>query len=225
MAQQTAWHEPKTKTPKNPDPDHVFKVVLIGDSGVGKSNILFRFTDGDFKANNVSTVGVDLRMKTIYVDNKFIKFNLWDTAGQERFRSIMPSYYRGANAIVYVYSIDNPESLTNLLKWMWEVDENLDDQAVRLIVASKADLEKERKVSYEEGLDFATQKGYKFIETSAKSGSGVDKLFNTLGVLCMEAYPEKSEEKSELTETPGNEEESERKCCDMSKVNFNMLNL
>ena len=202
---------------KEDAPDYVFKVVLIGDSGVGKSNLMFRFTDDNFKANNVSTVGVDLRVKTINVDNKILRLQLWDTAGQERFRSIMPSYYRGCHAIVYVYSIDNAESLTNLLKWMWEVDENLDEQPVRLIVGSKNDLEKDRKVSFQAGKDFANQKGYEFVETSAKSGSNVTKLFNTLGLLCMKAYPDPHQSNTQLSDSSQQNEQREKKCmyCEM----------
>eukprot|EP01084_Bolivina_argentea_P027873 51785_1 len=195
--------------------DQVFKVVLIGDSGVGKTNIMTRFTENTFQANNTSTVGVDMRMKTIRIDNKTVKFQLWDTAGQERFRSIMPSYYRGCHAVVYVYSIDNAESLGNLLKWMWEVDENLDNKPVRLIVGAKADLEKQRNVSFQAGTDFAKQKGYEFCETSAKSGSNITKLFNTLGSLCMEAYPEPHQSKSEITESSQQNESKETKCCQM----------
>jgi Ras-related protein Rab-1A len=164
------------------DYDYRFKFVIIGDSGVGKSNILLRFADDNFMESHMSTIGVDFRFRTINVDGKIVKIQLWDTAGQERFKAITNAYYKGADGIIICYDITDRSSFEHLeSEWISSINSNVtDDRAVRLIIGNKADLHDDRDVTYEEGENFAEKYGYKFIETSAKDGTNVDTAFLAL---------------------------------------------
>jgi len=161
--------------------DHLFKVLLVGDSGVGKSSILMRFTSGDFDDMS-PTIGVDFKLKMLDVDGKRMKLTIWDTAGQERFRTLTSSYYRGAQGIIFAYDVTRPETFHSLSElWMHEVDmyATIPD-AIKMVVGNKVDREKERRVSREEGKAFARQHGCLFIETSAKSNVKVAQAFEEL---------------------------------------------
>lgn len=165
------------------DYDELFKFVIIGDSGVGKSNLLLRFADDNFVDSFIATIGVDFRFRTITVDGKIIKVQIWDTAGQERFRSITHAYYRGADGIILCYSVTDRKTFENLDdNWIPNVDRYVNDenQCVRLIIGTKADLEDYREVQTEEGEILAHRHGYEFLETSAKNGTNVDTCFITL---------------------------------------------
>uniref|UniRef100_A0A0G4FDH7 Ras-related protein Rab-18 n=1 Tax=Chromera velia CCMP2878 TaxID=1169474 RepID=A0A0G4FDH7_9ALVE len=157
--------------------DHLFKILLIGDSGVGKSSILLRFTDDEFNPKSLSTIGVDFKVKFMNLRGKRLKLAVWDTAGQERFRTLTSSYYRGAHAIILVYDCCVKESFNNLQTWLEEVRKyatNVD--AVKMLVANKVD-KAPAEVTREEGEAFAVDHSTLFIETSAKTRVGIAQAF------------------------------------------------
>mmetsp|Transcript_33725 Transcript_33725/g.35020 ORF Transcript_33725/g.35020 Transcript_33725/m.35020 type:complete len:207 (+) Transcript_33725:2-622(+) len=159
------------------DYDHLLKMLLIGNSGVGKSCLLFRFADDSWSENYVTTIGVDFKIKTLDLDGKSIKLQIWDTAGQERFRNITSSYYRGAAGIMIVYDITELESFNNLNIWLNEIDKHASKNVYKILVGNKCDLNEKRQVSYDQGKEFADTHGMKFIETSAKTAFNVGDSF------------------------------------------------
>ncbi|KAJ0409113.1 hypothetical protein P43SY_002247 [Pythium insidiosum] len=153
--------------------DHLFKLLLIGDAGVGKSSMLLRFTDDTFDDNLQSTIGVDFKVKMMQVDGKKIKMTIWDTAGQERFRTLTSSYYRGAQGIVL-------DTFENLDLWLQEVEVYSPAggrDVVKLLVGNKID-KQERVVSRKEAEEWARSKGMLFVESSAKTRIGIQQVFN-----------------------------------------------
>lgn len=175
--------------------DYLFKILLIGDSGVGKSSVLLRFVDNDFTESFISTIGVDFKIRTIRLNDKIIKLQIWDTAGQDRFRTIVSSYYRGAQGIIIVYDVSDRQSFHNVRYWMEEINKYANSLCKKILVGNKIDLK--RCVTYEEGSDLAQSLDIPFIETSAKSGSNVDLVFTTLSDL-LRSRINKQEEKIPL---------------------------
>jgi len=166
-------------TPKK-DYDFLFKLVLIGDSGVGKSCLLLRFADDNFTDSYISTIGVDFRFRTINIDSKTVKLQIWDTAGQERFRTITSAYYRGADGIIMVYDVTSLESFEHVEEWLNEVDRYANENTVKLLVGNKADLIEERQVSEDAAQKFAEKLGIHSLETSAKTATNVEAAFLTI---------------------------------------------
>lgn len=162
------------------DYDYLFKVLIIGNSGVGKSCLLLRFAEDMFSDNYISTIGVDFKIRKIDLEGKSIKLQIWDTAGQERFRTITKSYYRGSNGIVVVYDITDRESFEQIQHWMSEIDSHASPDVCRLLVGNKCDLEENRAVKTEEGESLARQYGIPFLETSAKDSKNVEEMFITM---------------------------------------------
>ena len=164
----------------NQEYDYLFKLLLIGNSSVGKSSLLVRFVDDVWEENFVPTIGVDFKLKTLDVNGKKVKLQIWDTAGQERFKNITASYYRGGNGVLVVYDITDRDSFTNLTSWLIEIEKNANKNVFKLLIGNKNDLESERKVTTEEGKEFADSNGMKFIETSAKTADKVYEAFELL---------------------------------------------
>jgi Ras-related protein Rab-1A len=162
------------------DYDFLFKLVLIGDSGVGKSCLLLRFADDNFTDSYISTIGVDFRFRTITIDKKTVKLQIWDTAGQERFRTITSAYYRGADGIIMVYDVTSAESFDHVEEWLSEVDRYANENTAKLLIGNKADLIDEKQVSEETATKFAEKLGIPFLETSAKTATNVDAAFLTM---------------------------------------------
>ena len=166
--------------------DYAFKVMLIGDSGVGKTCVLIRFKDGAFLSGSfISTVGIDFRNKTIEVEMntgahahmKKVKLQIWDTAGQERFRSITHAYYRDAQALLLLYDVGSRKSFENTRAWLSEIKEYAPQEAVVMLLGNKCDISKERQVKREEGEKLAADYNVPFLETSAKTGMNIDLVF------------------------------------------------
>jgi len=160
--------------------DHLFKLLMIGDSDVGKSSILLRFTEDKYDEEHPCTIGVDFKIKLVSFAGKKINLTIWDTAGQEKFRSLTSSYYRGTQGIVLVYDVTRRESFNNLEQWLSEIEmysSNVD--VVKLLVGNKIDKEN-REVSREEGAAFAKQRSMLFIECSAKTRLGIQQAFEEL---------------------------------------------
>lgn len=162
------------------DYDYQFKIVLIGDSGVGKSNLLMRFTRNEFNLESKSTIGVEFATKNVQVDSKTVKAQIWDTAGQERYRAITNAYYRGAGGALLVYDISKRPSFTNLAHWLSELREHAGQGIVVMVVGNKSDLETKREVDTEEASQFCQKNGLFFIETSALNASNVDAAFEKI---------------------------------------------
>jgi len=162
------------------DYDYLFKLVLIGDSGVGKSCLLLRFADDNFTDSYISTIGVDFRFRTITIDKKTVKLQIWDTAGQERFRTITSAYYRGADGIIMVYDVTSMESFDHVEEWLNEVERHANESTSKLLVGNKADLVDEKQVTEEQAQRFADKLGISFLETSAKTSTNVDAAFHTM---------------------------------------------
>lgn len=157
--------------------DYLFKTVLIGDSGVGKSNLISRFTKDEFRLDSKPTIGVEFGYKNIKVRDKLIKAQIWDTAGQERFRAITSSYYRGALGAMLVYDISRIITFVNIKKWLHELREYGNEDMVIILVANKSDLSQSREVEKEEGKGFAEREGLCFMETSALQNLNVEDAF------------------------------------------------
>lgn len=143
----------------NPEYDYLFKLLLIGDSGVGKSCLLLRFADDTYTESYISTIGVDFKIRTIELDGKTIKLQIWDTAGQERFRTITSSYYRGAHGIIVVYDVTDLDSFNNVKQWLHEIDRYACDNVNKLLVGNKCDMSARKVVDYNTAKEFAEQLG------------------------------------------------------------------
>lgn len=157
--------------------DSILKLLLVGDSGVGKSCLLLRFVEDKFNPSFITTIGIDFRIRTIELDGKRIKLQLWDTAGQERFRTITTAYYRGATGIVMVYDVTDRRTFDNIKTWFQTVHQHANDDTKLVLVGNKCDEEELRDVSREEGEALAKELGILFFEASAKTNENVDDLF------------------------------------------------
>jgi len=160
--------------------DRLFKLLLIGDSGVGKSCLLLRFADDVFNDTYVTTIGVDFKVRSLNVGQTRVRLQLWDTAGQERFRTITSSYYRRADAFIVVYDVTDKESFNNVRPWLQEIEKYTSGGLPKLIVGNKSDLSGKRVVETEEGAKLAESLGIDFLEASARSADNVEKAFTGL---------------------------------------------
>ncbi|EDO43129.1 predicted protein [Nematostella vectensis] len=163
--------------------DYLFKILLIGDSGVGKSCLLLRFVDDSHRESYQTTIGVDFKIKTMRVDGKVVKLQIWDTAGQERFRTITSSYYRGAHGVMIVYDITKRESYNNLHKWLMEVETYASEGVHMILVGNKIDLDTDREVQPDAAQEWAALHDMPFVETSAKGAKNVKEAFLVLSRL------------------------------------------
>ncbi|KAF5387046.1 hypothetical protein D9615_001653 [Tricholomella constricta] len=179
--------------------DYLFKLLLIGDSGVGKSCLLLRFADDTYTESYISTIGVDFKIRTIELEGKTVKLQIvspasffhalslalpatatWDTAGQERFRTITSSYYRGAHGIIVVYDVTDNDTFTNVKQWLQEIDRYASEGVNKLLVGNKSDLTGKKVVEYSVAKEFADQLSIPFLETSAKNATNVEQAFLTM---------------------------------------------
>lgn len=175
------------KTPIKLDYDYLFKFIVIGDSYTGKSSIVSRFADDDFVESYISTIGIDFKIRIIEHNNKIIKLQIWDCAGQERYRSIVSSYYRGANGVIITYSISNRESFENVKYWYEDCKRYCKSNVNIILVGTKTDLDKKREVLFSEGQELADSLNLFFIETSAKYDVSVNKAFVNLADQTMQS--------------------------------------
>lgn len=160
--------------------DFIYKILLLGDSSVGKTCFLLRYIDDTFTENHMSTIGVDYKLKIMSHENKIIKMQIWDTAGQDKFRSITKNYYRGSNGILLVYDVTNETTFNNIKNWIVQIKDYLGDQACITLVGNKIDLEHLRKVSTDEGKKLAEEFDLNFFETSVKNNVSVNEAFESL---------------------------------------------
>ncbi|KAL4451772.1 hypothetical protein ABPG75_007434 [Micractinium tetrahymenae] len=169
---------PSPPKQRNPDDfDILLKVVLIGDSGVGKTNCLSRFCRNEFLSNSKPTIGVEFATKQLTIEGDLVKCQIWDTAGQERYRAITNAYYRGAVGALLVYDVTRQKSFESIPRWLSELREHASPDMVVMLVGNKTDLRDQREVPTEQGQEIAQREGLMFIETSARDGSNVDEAF------------------------------------------------
>ncbi|KXJ24047.1 ras-related protein Rab-3 [Exaiptasia diaphana] len=165
--------------------DYMFKLLIIGNSAVGKTSFLFRYADDSFTSAFVSTVGIDFKVKTVFRNDKRVKLQIWDTAGQERYRTITTAYYRGAMGFILMYDITNEESFQAVQDWSSQVKTYSWANAQVILVGNKCDMEDERVVSFDRGKQLADQLGLEFFETSAKDNTNVKQVFERLvDIIC-----------------------------------------
>jgi Ras-related protein Rab-1A len=162
------------------DYDHLLKYLIIGNSGVGKSCLLLRYSENEYSDKHIITIGVDFKIKSLTIDGQKVKTNIWDTAGQERFKNITVSYYKGASGVMLVYDITDKESFDKLGDWLIEVEKNAPSNVYKILIGNKSDLGDQRQVTYDQGKEFADTYEMKFIETSAKSSLNVEDAFTTM---------------------------------------------
>lgn len=156
---------------------YLFKYIIIGDTGVGKSCLLLQFTDKRFQPVHDLTIGVEFGARMVTIDNRQIKLQIWDTAGQESFRSITRSYYRGAAGALLVYDITRRDTFKHLSRWLEEARQHSQSNMVIMLIGNKNDLEHRRQVTFDEGKAFADANGLIFMETSAKTAFNVEQAF------------------------------------------------
>ena len=164
----------------DPDYDYLYKLIIVGDSFVGKTNIMSQYIRKEFSLNTKSTVGVEFGAKIIKIENKMIKAQIWDTAGEERYRSVTNAYYKGAKGAFVVYDITNKLSFESVEKWIQDLKINSDHNITLLLIGNKKDLEDKREVLKEDGEEKAKTFGLGFIETSACTGENIDKAFEIM---------------------------------------------
>ncbi|GMN50217.1 hypothetical protein TIFTF001_019365 [Ficus carica] len=203
--------------------EYLFKIVLIGDSAVGKSNLLWRFARNEFDQNSKATIGVEFQTQVVDIDGKEVKAQIWDTAGQERFRAVTSAYYRGAVGALVVYDISRRTTFDSVKRWLDELTTHCDTTVARMLVGNKCDLENIRDVSVEEGKNLAEEEGLFFMETSALESTNVQtafemvirEIFNNISrkVLNSESYKaELSVDRVSLIKN-GTDKQSSISCC------------
>ncbi|XP_052800824.1 ras-related protein Rab-35-like [Mya arenaria] len=198
--------------------DHLFKLLIIGDSGVGKSSLLLRFSDNTFSGTYITTIGVDFKIRTIDVNGEKVKLQIWDTAGQERFRTITSTYYRGTHGVVVVYDVSSGESFANVKRWLHEIDTNC-DVVNRILVGNKDDDPDRKVVLTQDAQRFAEQMGIQLFETSAKENKNVEEMFVAITKLVLQT---KKEQQKRVADQPqdrirldskGSKSKKGKSCC------------
>ncbi len=159
--------------------DHVIKLVIIGDSGVGKTCFLMRFAEDSFTSTHISTVGIDFKIKPVVIDGKTIKLQIWDTAGQERFRTITQTYYKGALGIVLTYDCTDLGSFANIRSWLQQIEAHANHDVIKILIGNKCD-RPDKKVTTNTAKALADEHHMVFLETSAKTGVNVRETFYLL---------------------------------------------
>ena len=199
--------------------DFIFKVLLLGNSDVGKSSLLLRYVDSVWNDAFVPTIGVDFKVKTLTINEKKVKMQIWDTAGQERFRTVVSTYFRGAHGILLLYDVTNRDSFKNLESWLIEIEKNAKEKVLKILIGNKCDLTDDREIQSDEGKAFALRNGMEFMETSAKMNTNVTEAFETLGKLMIEfnsksnTATQKKNENKNLKASSGMNLKTKKSCC------------
>merc|ERR1712230_69661 len=160
--------------------DFLIKLLLIGDSGVGKSCCLLRFSEDSFTPSFITTMGIDFKIRTIELDGKRVKLQIWDTAGQERFRTITTAYYRGAMGILLVYDVTDEKSFNNIRTWHANVEQHASEGVNKILIGNKCDWTDKKVITEQQGQELADELGLRFLETSAKTNINVEEGFFAL---------------------------------------------
>ena len=191
--------------------DAVYKILLLGDSEVGKSCFLMRYSDNVFVENYITTIGLDYKLKYVQLDTgETIKVQLWDTAGQDRYRTIAKNYYKGSHGILLLYDVTKLSSFENIREWIKDIKEEVYEKAIIFLIGNKIDKTTERKITTEQGTKLAEEYNLPFFEASAKSGENVDEIFKFLYKKISEVYIEIQKEKGEKL---GKSNKKRIRCC------------
>ena len=190
--------------------EFLYKILLLGDSSVGKTCFLMRYTENTFQEIHMSTIGLDYKLKNVQLDDgKMVKIQIWDTAGQDRFRSITKNYYKGAHGIILLYSVTDRKTFDNVKNWISQIKEEVSEKVTIILVGNKIDDEEHRVVKYEEGEKMGNEFGLKFFECSAKTGDNVDPIFEELIKKTVENYSKVGGK----GETLNKKKSHKKKCC------------
>lgn len=198
--------------------DQNIKLLLIGDSGVGKTCLMLRYAQGTFSETFITTVGIDYKYKFIEIDGKKVRLEIWDTAGQERFKAITRSYLRGAQGILCVYDVTDSNSYEHVSSWMLQIKQYADLKVVKVLVGNKCDLEQRRAVKFEDGKSLAAKSDeIPFFECSAKQETNVKEAFETLARLVLKkidkSEPARQPGGVKVTDQPQGGDGGQKKCC------------
>mmetsp|Transcript_46959 Transcript_46959/g.69514 ORF Transcript_46959/g.69514 Transcript_46959/m.69514 type:complete len:204 (-) Transcript_46959:134-745(-) len=197
--------------------DQNIKLLLIGDSGVGKTCLMLRYAQGTFSETFITTVGIDYKYKFIEIDGKKVRLEIWDTAGQERFKAITRSYLRGAQGILCVYDVTDSNSYEHVSSWMLQIKQYADLKVVKVLVGNKCDLEQRRAVKFEDGQNLAKKSDdIPFFECSAKQETNVKEAFETLAREVLKKNDRAEPAKSsgvKVTDQPSNNNGQQKGCC------------
>jgi len=174
--------------------DMQIKLLMIGDSSVGKTCLLLRYANDTFSSMFITTIGIDFKIKNVMIDNKRIKLQIWDTAGQERFRTITTSYFRGAQGIFVVYDVTERDSFKNIANWLSHIEMYADVNVDKILIGNKCDATDNREVSYDEGKELADKHGIMFFETSAKDNVNVSEAFNGISSIIIKRLTDDNRE-------------------------------
>ena len=202
--------------------DKTCQILIIGDSSVGKTSLITRYTNGTFKEEYLATVGLDYYSKEEIIDNKRINIKLWDTAGQERFKSLTQSYFKNAEGVLLTYDITNSESFDNLKDWIISIKKNMEGKNIFIpviIIGNKIDMEESREINKENAETFAKENNYKYFETSAKTGEGVDNAIRELVIQILKQSGQMDDQKLarassvQIKETNIEDSKKKKSCC------------
>ena len=193
--------------------DYLFKVLVIGDSGVGKSCIMVRFTEDEFNESFISTIGIDFKVKTIDVNGVTVKLQIWDTAGQERFHTITAHYFRGAMGVMLVYDVCDNTSFINIKKWMRSIQKDEGFNGQIMILGNKCDRKDSRVISKGRGEVIANEYGVRYMETSAKENINIEESFIAISKMILEKMQNNKEETELNIETASGNKSLRQKCC------------
>lgn len=202
--------------------DVLYRLVLIGDSGVGKTAILLRYSDNMFNTSFITTIGIDFRIKTIEVNGKKVKLQIWDTAGQEQFHSVATSYYRNAHGIMLIYDITSAQSFIHISKWVSNISNNAPTNVKQVLLGNKCDMEENKRViEKDRGKTLAEELNMPFLETSAKADTNIDVAFELITQMIMEGDTERREAVEDVVNLNGGSVKGggssrKKKCCQSS---------
>eukprot|EP01055_Gregarina_sp_Pseudo9_P001533 Gregarina_sp_Pseudo_9__1532@NODE_2028_length_1194_cov_103_174026_g1873_i0_p1_GENE_NODE_2028_length_1194_cov_103_174026_g1873_i0NODE_2028_length_1194_cov_103_174026_g1873_i0_p1_ORF_typecomplete_len206_score24_34Ras/PF00071_22/1_5e54Roc/PF08477_13/1_5e27Arf/PF00025_21/9_1e21GTP_EFTU/PF00009_27/2_3e09SRPRB/PF09439_10/1e08Gtr1_RagA/PF04670_12/3_1e08FeoB_N/PF02421_18/9_5e08AAA_22/PF13401_6/0_00014AAA_22/PF13401_6/1_3e03RsgA_GTPase/PF03193_16/0_81RsgA_GTPase/PF03193_16/0_094MMR_HSR1/PF01926_23/0_00018 len=195
--------------------DHLVKLLLLGDSGVGKTCLLIRLCEGKFQRDHLATIGIDVKVAKIKVGSSVVRLQVWDTAGQERFRNITQSYFRNAMGVVLVYDVGDRASLLNVEMWLKQLDQRAEANIAKLLVGNKSDLDKDKWQITEEDADLlATKFRLPHLYTSASNGKGVREAFEQIAIKAVEQFgPETQSKRLYPILSDVFENKSKKPCC------------
>ena len=199
--------------------DILFKIILVGDTSVGKTNIINKYIKNEFREDFYATIGVEFSHKKFVVENRKIKAQIWDTAGQERYKAITRAYYKGAKGAFIVYDITRKETFDDIDKWRNELISSCNKEVTVMLIGNKCDLEDQREISKEQGEEKAKSFGFSFLETSALSGENLEKGFQMLIEEIYQKYKVEQSKSDEINLNSGAEEikigkmNKKKKCC------------
>lgn len=198
---------------KNQKYDHLFKLLIIGESGVGKTCLLLRFADDTYTPSHLPTIGIDFKIKVVNIDGRIVKLQIWDTAGQDRFKTITKTYYKGAHGVILTYDVTDLRSFKGIKNWMKQIDDNASLDVRKVLIGNKCDKDG-REVTYEEGLAFAKEYNLKLFETSARKNANVNEFFEylTSELIKYDLEHKLSSRNAEIKHLKS-EKQSKGKCC------------